>query len=209
MRNLTPLLFVIMAFTLPLSMLSAQEAAPPQQATEADMPVEAPSADKIVSDISMPLRLSSRQEERIKSALKSLQKKFRRLDKDFKEASSEARKWRFRANDLRYEMLKLQKTIPDIVRPLLDPEQKERYDAMLAPAAPRTALPGFAPQQEDPAAVQPAKQAKPAAVKKKRRVRRRKKVPAVKKPANPAGEAAPVQIDSGPGLEEVPAGLMP
>lgn len=105
---------------------------PPIEETES--PIEKIDASRVVSDLTMPLKFSSRQEERVKSALQDVEKEFGKLEKEHQAAREEARKWRYKINDLRHEMLKLTKTIPDAIRPLLDPEQREKFDAMIEQA---------------------------------------------------------------------------
>jgi len=190
--------------------------------------------EKVIDELSPMLKFSSRQEERVRSAIRSEEQKYRKIEDRYQQARSEERKWRVAANDLKYELNKTSKNVPDIVRPLLDPEQRELYDKVLE--AKKMARAGPPVMTSAPAAVDPSAGAAPAVetavpqsaqqiapVKKKKRVIRRKKiagavapVPAGNNSAQPqsppvtAGPDAGQQSQQQPeGVEEVPSGSYP
>lgn len=174
---------------------------------EASAPVPRPDAQGIMADLSTSLRLSSKQEQRISSAMKKQASEFDKLLREYDKSAEEEKKWRFKMNDARYRMLKLNRDIPDVIRGYLDDEQREAFDAMVAEKR-RKAAAAAAPAQ-GPAA-------KPAAkpVRKKRLVRRKK--PAAPKAAAPAPRPAPapaeepvLDLDSDIPMEEPDAGSYP
>jgi len=96
--------------------------------------VQRPDARKIMSELSAALRLSSKQEDRIGAAVRKKTAEFEKLMKEYDRNSAEEKKWRFKMNENRYSMLKINKDMPDLVREFLDDEQREAYDAMLEAA---------------------------------------------------------------------------
>ncbi len=211
-------LSVCVLFAVYIIPVSGQQSPSPENAPaldEAGLLVERPDTAKIMAELSIPLKLSTKQENRIKTGLKSIEARFDKIDIEQKEAMVEARKWKFKLNDIRYEMNKLKKIIPDIIREQLDPEQRGKFDQMqdekqsakkpemLPDSAAAQPLPSAAGQgqpsaQEDLSAgvsgqeeVLPS--AQPQAKKKVRKIRRRKKAQAVQpaaeeRPANPGSE---------------------
>ncbi|MEA3307692.1 MAG: hypothetical protein U9Q34_07900 [Elusimicrobiota bacterium] len=95
------------------------------------MKIRRPEADRIVLSISTKLRLSTRQEERISKALNKETRKFDKTFDDYQEAEEKEKKWRVEMNDLRYEMLKINMGISDVIRDYLDEEQREAFDTMV------------------------------------------------------------------------------
>ncbi|MDO8806184.1 MAG: hypothetical protein Q7R35_17345 [Elusimicrobiota bacterium] len=147
-------------------------------------PVQRPDAEKIMSELSTALRLSSKQEDRIAAVINKKTKEFDKLMKDFDKSDAEEKKWRYKVNATRHEMLKLKRQLPDDIREFLDDAQRESYDELLATAKKTAAAGGGAAVQ--------GKQAGGAAKsgKKKRLVKRRKA------PAEEA-EAAPGEDEAG------------
>lgn len=170
------------------------------EALESAEPVQRPDAQKIMSELSTALRLSSKQEERLTSAINKRMAQFDKLMKEYDKNSAEEKKWRYKMNANRYEMLKLNREMPDAIREFLDDDQRQNYDGL--EAAKRKP----APRPEAPA-VEPARpldwdgSVKPL---KKKRVLRRKKIRA-SAPAAPATvsgaaeeEAGQVMVDRDP-----------
>lgn len=131
--------------------------------------VRRPDAQKVLADLSAELRLSAKQEERIAAAVDKKGKDFDRLLKAYDKASAEEKKWRYQANELKYEMARINKGMPDAIRDFLDDDQRQTYDAMLAarnkPAAPET--------RSEAAPAAPAVEA-PRSVKRRKLIKRRK-----------------------------------
>lgn len=134
-------------------------------------PVQRPDARAVMSDLSAALRLSSKQEERISSAVGKQTDEFDSLMSDYEKYAAEEKKWRYKMNEAHYKMIKLNRDMPDTVRGFLDDEQRQEYDSMLAarekPAGqekPAVETAGPAPDQ---GAVKPVR---------KRRLVRRKKI---------------------------------
>ncbi len=151
-------------------------------------PLQRPDAARTVSEISTALRLSSKQEDRISGAIQKRASEFDRHMKDYEKSSTEEKKWRYKMNDSRRAMEKINRDLPDTVREYLDDEQRQEYDDLLAAKN----KPAPAPE----AAVQPAGQAAPGKVLKKKRRVKRKAAPAPEAPA--AGqdeEAGQVMVD--------------
>jgi hypothetical protein len=149
-------------------------------------PVQRPDADRIISETSSALRLSSKQEERISAAVNRKTEEFDKLMKDYDKSAVEEKKWRYKMNDARHAMQKINREMPDTVREFLDDEQRQSFDGIVAakkrPAAPPTAVETAAPAANE-GAVKPLK---------KKRVLRRKKLPAGgAMPAGSSGSAAP------------------
>lgn len=140
--------------------------------------VRRPDTQRIMSELSAGLRLSSKQEDRIDSAVKKKASEFDRLMKEYEKYAAEEKKWRLKANEARYAMLKINRDMPDTVREFLDDEQREAYDAMLDAAAPPAAKPAAKPAASRPAA--------------KKKLVKRKKAAA---PAPADDEAGQVMVD--------------
>ena len=168
----------------------ASAAAPADQAAGGDEPAQRPDAARLMSEISAPLRLSSKQEERISAAVAKKAAEFDKRMKDYEKASSEERAWRFKMNEARYAMQKLDRDLPDTVRDFLDDEQREAYEALLA-------------AKEKAARPEPAVSAAPSAEEgapkpgKKRRLVRRKKAPAAVRGETPAAGTAAAREEEG------------
>lgn len=138
-------------------------------------PLQRPDAARTISEISTALRLSSKQEERISGAIKKRASEFDRHMKEYEKNSLEEKKWRYKMNDSRRAMEKINRDLPDTVREYLDDEQRQEYDELTAAKN----KPAPAPE----AALRPGEEGVPAkGMKKKRRVKRK---------APPAAEAAP------------------
>lgn len=145
--------------------------------------VQRPDARKIMSEISAALRLSSKQEDRIGAAVRKKTAEFEKLMKEYDRNAAEEKKWRFRMNENRYSMLKINKDMPDLVREFLDDEQREAYDAMLEASK--------KPAAEAVEAAEAAEAPKPA---RKKVLVRRKKGAAAAAPAA-EDEAGQVMVD--------------
>ena len=158
--------------------------ASPAPAAEADL--SRPDSQKILAGLTAELRLSAKQEEHIGAAIDAKSKSFDKLLKDYDKASAEETKWRYKVNDLKHEMSRINKDLPDAIRDFLDDDQRQSYDALLAArskpasgsgrnaAAHEAGGDGAAP----PAAAAPAGQsAAPASklVKKRKLVKRKKR----------------------------------
>lgn len=179
-----------------------------------DGALQRPDAQKIMSEISELLHLSSKQEDRISRAITKKTREFDSNMEDYEENSAQEKKWRFKMDANVSAMKKVGEDLPDVVRDFLDDEQRQAYDDFLAarskPApsaveAPATgrktagpakkrklirrkkgAAVGEAPAEGGPAGVRPAK---------KRKLIRRKKAAA---PPAPAQEPAAEMDDTGP-----------
>lgn len=170
---------------------------------ETELTIKKPDSEEIVSYLTMPLRFSSKQENRIKSALKNIEKKFGKLSREHALAVAEVKKWRFKINDLRYRMNKLNKTVPDVILPLLDSEQREKFNQMLA-------------QGQKKKVLKKASAGAGKTIRKKRERTRKKNLPARKQPEpqsepalerpgiEPLKEASPAEEE-----EEIPFGAYP
>jgi len=175
--------------------------------------VQRPDARKIMSELSAALRLSSKQEDRIGAAVRKKTVEFEKLMKEYDRNAAEEKKWRFKMNENRYAMLKINKDMPDLVREFLDDEQREAYDAMLEAAnkpAAEAAAPAAAPKparkkvlvkrKKGAAAVVPASEeeagqvmvdretARPAMKKKRVLKKKAAPAPAPEPPAEPEAE---------------------
>ena len=93
--------------------------------------IRRPEADRIVLSISTKLKLSTRQEERIANALKKEMRKFDKTFDAYQEAEEKEKKWRYKMNDLRHDMLSINMGISDVIRDYLDEEQRETFDKMV------------------------------------------------------------------------------
>ncbi|HBB66907.1 MAG: hypothetical protein A2X28_04800 [Elusimicrobia bacterium GWA2_56_46] len=205
-------MLILAALLLPASPVKADDLLLPglpgmqeNPAAEAgEVRTQRPDAQRALAELSAELRLSAKQEERITAAMDKKSRDFDKLLKEYDQVSAEEKKWRYKGNELKYEMARISKEMPDLIRDFLDDDQRQTYDAMLAagnkPAQPEIkkdepqAAPGFA---EEP---------KPA--RKKRPVRRRKlprssnAVPGSEAaaPAAPALPAAAAPPEEEPGL---------
>ncbi|MCX5792522.1 MAG: hypothetical protein NTY45_09995, partial [Elusimicrobia bacterium] len=151
-------------------------------APEAPAVIQRPDAQKIMTEITQALKLSSRQEDRIAKAVNRKTGDFDDSMAKYEKYSAEEKKWRAKMEENRLAMEKINRDMPDLIREYLDEEQRQAYDDLLAaknkPAA----------AAEEPAAgpaVEPAAAGDPAApARKKKRIIRRKK-------AGPAGALPP------------------
>lgn len=138
-----------------------------------------PDPQRIMSELSTGLRLSSKQEDRIGAAVKKKAAEFDRLLKEYEKCIAEEKRWRLKANEARYAMTKMNRAMPDTVREFLDDEQREAYDELLESG-----------RKPSGAAAGPAR---PAARPARKKVIKRKKAAA---PAAPAEEeAGQVMVD--------------
>ena len=119
--------------------------------------VARPDSQKVLAGLVTELRLSSKQEERIAAVVDKKSKEFDKLSAEYAKVSAEEKKWQYKANELKYEMSRINTNMPDAIRDLLDDDQRQTYDAMLAakdkPAAPEV-------KTEAVPAVKPAKRRK-------------------------------------------------
>ncbi len=143
-----------------------------------------PDAQGILADLSAALRLSSKQQDRISSAIKKKASDFDKLMTEYGDDTEQEKKWRYKADDARYKMLKIDRDLPDTIRDFLDDEQRDAFDNLIAARK-------KAAQEAARAAEKPETKAVPAPVKKRRliRVRRLKRV-LRKKPAAAAERRA-------------------
>lgn len=158
------------------------------EAADLSEPVQRPDSGKIMSELSTALRLSSKQEERISAAVRKKTALFDKMMKEFDRNSAEEKKWRYKMNANRYEMVKLNRELPDAIREFLDDEQRQGYDEMLEARKP--AAPELKPE---PAAEEGA----PRPVKKKRLIKRKKAAAAVRG----EDEAGEVMVDKEAGAQ--------
>lgn len=165
-------------------------------APAAETEVRRPDSQKVMADLAADLHLSAKQEQRITAAVEKKIKEFDKLLKEYDKTSAEEKKWRYKSNDLKYEMAQINKDIPSAVRDFLDDDQRQTYDAVLAarekPAAPEARI-------ESVPAESAAGTPKPA---KKRKLVRRKKVKAGGEPpdaSSAAPAAAPAVSEDEPG----------
>lgn len=166
------------------------------QEEKAVSPVPRPDADGIMADLSATLRLSSKQEKRIASAIKKEASRFDKMLKEYEKCVEEEKAWRYKANDARYEMVRLNRSIPDVIRDYLDDEQRENFDALVAEKRRRAAAKAAA-ETRKPAAKKPA--AKP--VRKKRLIRRKKSASPRRPAARPVRKPAPKPAETLPAAE--------
>ena len=139
------------------------------QTPGADGSLQRPDAQKIMSELSELLHLSSKQEDRISRAINKKTREFDGNMEDYEENSAQEKKWRFKMDANMSAMKKIGEELPDVVRDFLDDEQRQAYDDFLA-----------ARSKPAPAAVEaPAAGQKAAKPAKKRRLIRRKKGAAV------------------------------
>ncbi len=118
---------------LPITAMNAQvmKESLPDPMENRNMKIRRPEASRIVLSISTKLRLSTRQEKRIADALKKETRKFDKTFDAYEEAEEKEKKYRAEMNELRYEMLKINMSISDVIRDYLDEEQKEAFDTMI------------------------------------------------------------------------------
>ena len=172
--------------------------APAAAADSATEAVQRPDSQKTMSELSA-LRLSSKQEERISGAIGKKIKEFDKQTKEYEKTSAEEKKWRLKADGQRQGLLKINQSIPDLVKDYLDDEQRLSYNAMLE------AKNKPAPKEEPAVAKAPAASDETAAPKpaKKRRVpRKKRRLPAPAEAAVGAIPAAPGQAAAAPAEEE-------
>ena len=114
---------------------------PRAEALDAAEPVQRPDARRLLSEISAELKLSTKQEERITSAVDKKTAEFDKLMKEYERNSAEEKKWRAKMYENRHDLIKINRDMPDLVRDMLDDEQRPTLDNMLearrrpAPAA--------------------------------------------------------------------------
>ncbi len=167
----------------------AAPAQPPAAGAEpgTEAALRRPDAQGILADLSAALRLSSKQQDRISSAIKKKASEFDKLMKEYGDDTEQEKKWRYKADDARYKMLKIDRDLPDTIRDFLDDEQRDAFDNLIAARkkAAEEAAAKAAEKTEEKAA--PA----PAPVRKRRliRVKRLKRV-LRKKPASEAERRA-------------------
>jgi hypothetical protein len=148
-------------------------------------PVQRPDTRVIMSDLTETLQLSSKQEERISSAVTKKAKEFDSLMKDYEESSENEKKWRYKMNEARYKMSRINRDMPDTVRDFLDDNQRQNYDSML-----EARNKPLAPEKAEAAQGQPAAEVA-APVKKRHLVRRLVRRKKVKPEGAAAGTGAP------------------
>lgn len=154
------------------------------EAADSAEPVRRPDAQKIMSELSTALRLSSKQEERLSSAINKRMQQFDKLMKEYDKNSAEEKKWRYKMNANRYEMLKLNRELPDAIREFLDDDQRQSYDELLLSGKTSAGSVDQAAAGEEGAA---------RPVKKKRMVKRKKLPPPSAGPADE--EAGQTMVD--------------
>mgnify|MGYP001614336053 CR=1 FL=1 len=115
---------------------AAESTTPPScfaRESSASAQFQRPDADRILSDLSAELRLSSKQEERITEAVDRKGKDFDKLLREYDKAAAEEKKWRYKVNELKYGMNGISKGIPDVIREFLDDDQRQNFfDALTA-----------------------------------------------------------------------------
>ncbi|HNW44124.1 MAG TPA: hypothetical protein PKI19_06445 [Elusimicrobiales bacterium] len=163
---------------------------------ESQAALQRPDAQKIMSEVSQALKLSSRQEERIAKAVEQKTREFDKNMKEFEKNAAQEKTWLDKMNRNREAMARINSGMPDLVRDELDDEQRQAYDTMLAAKN----KPAPAPE----AAVEPAGAKEPAAPARKKRLVRRKKV-AAGAPPQGAPAAAPGEEDGGVMVDKEPA----
>ena len=159
--------------------------------------VQRPDAQRVISDLSAALRLSSKQEDRINSAIQKKTAEFDKLMREYERNSAEEKSWRSKMYQNRYEMLKINRDLPDLVRDLLDDDQRQTFDQMTEARRKPAPAAAPAPAAEPAVAAAPAADGSAKPVKRRRLVRRKKMVspsaPAAAPGAAPA--AAPAADD--------------
>ena len=124
----------------PLAFAGAQDSAPAsvdgQQGRangskeESVETAQRPNSQKIMLELAA-LRLSSKQEERLTDAIEKKAKEFDRLMKEYDKVSAEEKNLRYKVNEQRQGLLRLNRSIPDLIKDSLDEEQRQSYAAML------------------------------------------------------------------------------
>ena len=197
---------IIAALALLSPAVKAGDAQPPDlPAVKEDVPGQAPESDvsrpdsqKILAGLTAELRLSAKQEAHISSAIDARSKSFDKLLKDYDKASAEETTWRNKVNDLKRQMVKINKELPDAIRDFLDDDQRQSYDAL------RAARNKPAPGIDRPAAApEAAAQAGPAAAPTHKLVKRRK---LVKRKKNRAGGRSAEALTEAPAAPPAAAG---
>ena len=148
-------------------------------------PVQRPDAQKIMSELSAALRLSSKQEDRISTSINKRMSQFDKLMKEYEKNVAEEKKWRYKMNASRHEMVKLNRELPDAIREFLDDDQRQSYDELLEARKPKAAA-------LEQGAAGEAGAAKPV---KKKKMLRRKKLPAGETAAPAEEEAGQTMVD--------------
>lgn len=173
---------------------SRADAQPPAPAPGAELVLRRPDAQGILADLSATLRLSSKQQDRLSSAIKKKASEFDKLMKEYENDSEQEKKWRYRADDDRYKMLKIDRDLPDAIRELLDDEQRDAFDNLIAARkkAAEEAAVRAAEKTEAKAAPAPApvKKRRLIRVKRLKRVLRKKPVTAAERRAEERAAAA-------------------
>ncbi|MBI4655541.1 MAG: hypothetical protein HY746_02215 [Elusimicrobia bacterium] len=137
--------FVLLMFPLVCGGPAAGEVSPPYgggqelmerpaeslHKTENRPEIQKPNPEAIMADISGALRLSSKQEDRILSAIKKESSMFDDVFQEYENASKEEKKWRIKMNDFRHKLIQITKGIPELIRSYLDDEQRESFDKMI------------------------------------------------------------------------------
>jgi len=189
-------MFIFAALALLAPSIKAQDSRPPDLPGKTDAAEEAqfqrPDAQRILSDLSAELRLSSKQEQRITDVVKKKAKEFDKLFSEYEKASAEEKKWRTKVSDLKYGMNGINKGIPDAIRDFLDDEQRQTFDSMLENVRASRAAAAEAKQEAAPAPAAAApKQAK------KRKLIKKKKMRAGTESTNAAPAAASPEDEPG------------
>jgi len=95
--------------------------------------IKRPEPMTILNLISTELRLSSKQEDRIKKSLEKEVKDFDKIMSEYEKKYKELKKLEYETNELKYKMIKINKNIPDVIREFLDDEQKIKFDKIINP----------------------------------------------------------------------------
>ncbi|HBA59744.1 MAG TPA: hypothetical protein DCZ92_02755 [Elusimicrobia bacterium] len=188
------LLFVLLFLPFRASASDANmDVLPGLEALKTDTPageaaLQRPDAQKIMSEISEILHLSSKQEDRISRAVNKKTREFDGNMDDYEENSAQEKKWRFKMNENLAAMKKINEDMPDVVRDFLDDEQRQAYDDFLAARNKPVPAEAVAPAdgENDGPAARPAK---------KRKLIRRKKGPAPAAVEAGQEEAGGVMVD--------------
>ena len=158
----------------------------PARGPEEAAPAPRPDAQKIMSDISTALRLSSKQEERIAAAVGKKAAEFDKLMREYEKNLAEEKKWRYKMNESRHGLLRISRDMPDTVREFLDDEQRESFDAMLEGRKKPAAGPAVAEDEDGAEAAPrppPSPRLKPKKSRPAPRPRPRKRQPKTRTPA--------------------------
>lgn len=199
-------MFIFMALALLAPSVRAEELLPPGlPGVNADAApagegsqFQRPDADRILSDLSAELRLSSKQEERITEAVNKKGKDFDKLLKEYDKASAEEKKWWYKVNELKHGMNGISKGVPDVIREFLDDDQRQNFDAMLENM--RKSREAAVTQTAAP--VEPAVDA-PKPVKKRRLIKKRRPRAGTKSADETSVAPAALSPEDEPGLTMV------